>query len=264
MIVSKSSKVWPATDRRVRVMYLALLYSGIMTETRTLSKCIILHIYTCRPSRRCAICTEGLGGFRIWKFGVCGASQPPRRHTTISRMQGHELYRRILGIEAPGTEAGGGRDPHLLGTSRHDRSAVFRVRTARRLYDHQPERQWRHLDRCQYQTILHAEPREANAGTQSVGSDVEPSSRFTALFEALAIESRKAATVGAATDPKIVPCDSILSGMGYPPATNARTAPRISGPTISRSPSRNRRIGTRSFNSGLSPVSQDWTTDPSS
>jgi transposase len=30
--------------------------------------------------------------------------------------------------------------------------------TARRLYDHQPERQWRRLDSCQYQTILHAEP----------------------------------------------------------------------------------------------------------
>ena len=50
--------------------------------------------------------------------------------------------------------------------------------------------------------------------------------------------------------------------MAYPPATEARTAPRISGPTISRSPSRKSRIGTRSFNSGLSPVSQDWTTDP--
>src|ERR1017187_6039848 len=50
--------------------------------------------------------------------------------------------------------------------------------------------------------------------------------------------------------------------MAYSPATEARTAPRISGPTISRSPSRKSRIGTRSFNSGLSPVSQDWTTDP--
>jgi hypothetical protein len=26
------------------------------------------------------------------------------------------------------------------------------------LYDHQPERCWRHLDTCQYQTILHASP----------------------------------------------------------------------------------------------------------
>ena len=29
---------------------------------------------------------------------------------------------------------------------------------ASKLHDHQPERQWRHLDRCQYRTILHATP----------------------------------------------------------------------------------------------------------
>ena len=27
-----------------------------------------------------------------------------------------------------------------------------------RLHDHRPERQWRHLDTRQYQTIVHAEP----------------------------------------------------------------------------------------------------------
>ena len=38
------------------------------------------------------------------------------------------------------------------------------VWTAVPLYDHQPERRWRHLDTCQYQTILHAEPPRSNCG----------------------------------------------------------------------------------------------------
>ena len=64
------------------------------------------------------------------------------------------------------------------------------------LYDHQPERQWRHLDTCQYQTILHAEPPRAECPEHGVRVVklpwAEPSSRFTALFEALAIEWLKA------------------------------------------------------------------------
>lgn len=46
----------------------------------------------------------------------------------------------------------------------------------------------------------------------------------------------------------------------YPPARKARTAPKISGATFSRSPSRSRRTGTRSLSSGFKPVSQAWTT----
>ena len=67
-----------------------------------------------------------------------------------------------------------------------------------RLYDHQPERQWRHLDTCQYQTILHAEPPRSECPEHGVKVIrlpwAEPSSRFTALFEALAIEWLKAAS----------------------------------------------------------------------
>jgi transposase len=70
--------------------------------------------------------------------------------------------------------------------------------SACRLYDHQPERQWRHLDTCQYQTILHAEPPRSecsNHGVRVVKMPwAEPSSRFTALFELLAIEWLKAAS----------------------------------------------------------------------
>ncbi len=36
-----------------------------------------------------------------------------------------------------------------------------------RLYDHQPERRWRHLDTCQYQTILHAQPPRSECERQT-------------------------------------------------------------------------------------------------
>lgn len=65
-------------------------------------------------------------------------------------------------------------------------------------YDHQPERQWRHLDTCQYRTVLHARPPRAECGEHGVRVVklpwAEASSRFTVLFEALAIEWLKEAS----------------------------------------------------------------------
>src|SRR5579863_8063870 len=65
-------------------------------------------------------------------------------------------------------------------------------------YDHQAERAWRHLDTCQYQTILHARPPRTECHQHGVRvlrlPWVEPSSRFTALFERLAIDWLKAAS----------------------------------------------------------------------
>ena len=65
-------------------------------------------------------------------------------------------------------------------------------------YDHQRERQWRHLDTCQYRTILHAEPPRSQCPTHGVRVVklpwAEPSSRFTALFEGLAISWLKTAS----------------------------------------------------------------------
>lgn len=73
-----------------------------------------------------------------------------------------------------------------------------------RLYDHQPERQWRHLDTCQYETILHAEPPRTDCTEHGVRVVrlpwAEPSSRFTALFERLAIEWLKAASQKAVSE----------------------------------------------------------------
>jgi transposase len=61
----------------------------------------------------------------------------------------------------------------------------------RPLYDHQAEREWRHLDTCQYRTILHAAPPRTQCPEHGVRVVklpwAEPGSRFTALFEGLAI-----------------------------------------------------------------------------
>jgi hypothetical protein len=71
-------------------------------------------------------------------------------------MQDHELHRRILGIEAPWfvdsvdlkLEAG---EIHVY--LRHHEMIEWpcpECGAACKLYDHQPERRWRHLDTCQY------------------------------------------------------------------------------------------------------------------
>jgi transposase len=119
-------------------------------------------------------------------------------------MQDRELYRRILGIEAPWyvesvelkLEAGEVH-VHLA----HDEMINWpcpECGAACKLHDHQGERWWRHLDTCQYQTILHTEPPRSECSEHGVKVVklpwAEPSSRFTALFEALAIEWLKEAS----------------------------------------------------------------------
>jgi transposase len=63
--------------------------------------------------------------------------------------------------------------------------------TALPVYDHAPERVWRHLDTCQFKTFLHARiPRVAcprHGVKQAKVNWAEARSRFTALFERLAI-----------------------------------------------------------------------------
>ena len=119
-------------------------------------------------------------------------------------MEDRELYRRILGIEAPW---------HIESVDLALALGEVHVYLAHQdltswpcpecgiecpLHDHQPERKWRHLDTCQYQTILHAEPPRSRCPEHGVKVVklpwAEPSSRFTALFEALAIAWLKAAS----------------------------------------------------------------------
>ena len=119
-------------------------------------------------------------------------------------MQDRELYRQILGIETPWSvlrvdlqlTAG---EVHVY--LDHDENVNWRCPECEkecRLFDHQPERQWRHLDTCQYRTVLHA--RVPRSDCKEHGPRVvrlpwaEPGSRFTLLFEAIAIEWLKRAS----------------------------------------------------------------------
>jgi len=119
-------------------------------------------------------------------------------------MQDRELYSQILGIGNPWrvervelkvTE--GEVRVHLA----HDYPAEWPCSECGKpcaLYDHQPERRWRHLDTCQLQTILHAEPPRSQCPEHGVRTVklpwAEPGSRFTALFERLAIDWLRAAS----------------------------------------------------------------------
>ena len=83
-------------------------------------------------------------------------------------MQDKELYAQILGVREPWQVervelklSEGEVHVHL----RHDADVSWpcaECGTACTLYDHQPERRWRHLDTCQYRTILHASPLRSN------------------------------------------------------------------------------------------------------
>ncbi len=119
-------------------------------------------------------------------------------------MQDRELYRQILGIEKPWfverveLKLGEGEVHVYLEHGEVASWPCAECGSQCKLYDHQPERQWRHLDTCQYETILHAKPPRSECGEHGVKVIqlpwAEASSRFTALFERLAIDWLKAAS----------------------------------------------------------------------
>lgn len=112
-------------------------------------------------------------------------------------MQDRELYAQILGVDAPWRVErvemlrAQGEIHVFLEHDERTRWACPECDQECALYDHQPERRWRHLDTCQYRTILHARPPRSDCaehGPRVVRLPwAEASSRFTALFEALAI-----------------------------------------------------------------------------
>lgn len=70
------------------------------------------------------------------------------------------------------------------------------------IYDHAPERTWRHLDSCQFKTYLKARVPSVQCDEHGVKtvrvSWAEPKSRFTLLFERLAIDVLKACDIQSA------------------------------------------------------------------
>lgn len=126
------------------------------------------------------------------------------------RVDDRDLYGQILGIRTPWRVdkvelklADGEVHVHLTHEAGVEWSCP-ECGKACALYDHQPERKWRHLDTCQFQTILHAEPPRVDCsehGARTVRLPwAEPNSRFTALFEALAIQWMTVASQKAVAD----------------------------------------------------------------
>ena len=122
-------------------------------------------------------------------------------------MRDVELYRHLLGLQAPWTVA-----QVVLNIKEH-RVDVFAQHDSRAqwscpecgalcpLHDHEPERTWRHLDSCQFRTILHARvPRvqcEQHGNRQVRVPWAEPLGRFTILFERMAIDGLQETSVSA-------------------------------------------------------------------
>jgi transposase len=112
-------------------------------------------------------------------------------------MQDCELYGRILGIAAPWRvervelQLKQGEVHVYLAHENKLEWPCAECGASCALYDHQAERQWRHLDTCQYRTILHAAPPRSQCREHGVRVVqlpwAEANSRFTALLEGLAI-----------------------------------------------------------------------------
>lgn len=117
-------------------------------------------------------------------------------------MQDKELYQHILGLKSPWSVARVQLDTEqeqIVIEVEHPQGTKFCCPECNRqlaCYDHAPDREWRHLDSCQYKTLLRASvPRVAcpEHGVKQVTVPwAEPGSRFTILFEAFAIDLLRA------------------------------------------------------------------------
>ncbi len=121
-------------------------------------------------------------------------------------MDATELYQPILGLTEPWyVETVMLDEPTTTVTiqlAHQSRSELFqcpRCQQNASVYDHLPERRWRHLDTCQYTTLVQARvPRVAcpRCGVRTVRVPwAEPQGRFTALFESYAIDALLTAQV---------------------------------------------------------------------
>ena len=125
-------------------------------------------------------------------------------------MQDSQLYQQILGITAPWRvervelQLKNGEVHVYLGHEAQVPWTCPECEAECPLYDHDSERHWRHLDTCQYRTILHCGPPRCRCPEHGVRVVrlpwAEPHSRFTALFERLAIDWLRAASQQAVAD----------------------------------------------------------------
>ena len=123
-------------------------------------------------------------------------------------MRDRELYATILGVQAPWTvervelDVAGGAVHVWLTRTEGAPAPCPECQTACPIYDHR-EREWRHLDTCQLQTRLHARVPRIDCPTHGVVQSAvpwaSPGSKFTLLFERLAIDWLREAAVSAAS-----------------------------------------------------------------
>jgi transposase len=119
-------------------------------------------------------------------------------------MQDRQLYEQILGITAPWfveqVELKLDDGEVHISLAHHDSARWLCPKCGREcpLHDHQPPRSWRHLDTCQYQTLIHAAVPRTKCPEHGVLTVqvpwAEPLGRFTLLFERLAIDWLQAAS----------------------------------------------------------------------
>jgi transposase len=127
-------------------------------------------------------------------------------------MQDTELYRHLLGIEAPWKVARvalNAKEQRVDVWAEHAPGTLWQcpecgeAAEPLRVYDHAAERSWRHLDSCQFMTYLHARPPRVECPQHGVKQArlpwAEPRARFTALFERFAIDVLLEADVLGAT-----------------------------------------------------------------
>lgn len=113
-------------------------------------------------------------------------------------MQDKELYQQILGLSSPWTVSDVQLDhdaQEIRVHVEHPRGAKFQCpecATECPCFDHAPERRWRHLDSCQFKTVLIAKSPRVDCPTHGVRNAslpwAEKGSRFTLLFERRAID----------------------------------------------------------------------------
>jgi transposase len=121
-------------------------------------------------------------------------------------MRDHELYATMLGLTAPWAvervevDVPGGVVHVWLARAEGAPAQCPECQATCTVYDHR-DREWRHLDTCQLQTRLHARVPRVDCPThgvlQSPVSWATPGSKFTLLFERLAIDWLHAAAVAA-------------------------------------------------------------------
>ena len=124
-------------------------------------------------------------------------------------MQDTALYQYLLGMQSPWTVSRVNLDVNGQRVdvwAEHPEDAAWACPQCSRtlpLYDHAEERTWRHLDSCQFQTHLHARIPRVECGEHGVVQILvpwaEPRSRFTLLFERLAIDVLRQCDVSGAT-----------------------------------------------------------------